>query len=71
MKLFSFIKICINFSYLEEVLKILKYLTLKNFSSPNIISYTILIINYLSIYIYLTIVKIFYLVLEILINFSF
>ena len=30
-KLFSSIKIYINFPYLQETLKILKYLTLKNF----------------------------------------
>ena len=30
-KIIYFYKICINFPYLEEVLKILNYLTLKNF----------------------------------------
>ena len=41
-KYFSFIKICINFPYLEEVLKNLKYLAWRIYSSSNIISYIII-----------------------------
>ena len=62
MKLFSFIKICINFPYLEKVLKILKNLALKIYSSSNIISYTTFIIDYLYRDINLTILTIFYII---------
>ena len=64
-----FYKVYVNFPYLKEVLKILKNLAKKIYSSPNIISYTTITIDYLSKGINLTILKIFYLVLGILINF--
>ena len=44
-KLISFYKIYINFPYLEETLKILKNLAWRIYFSPNIISYTIFIID--------------------------
>ena len=61
-KIISFYKIYINFPYLEKVLKILKNLALKIYSSSNIISYTTFIIDYLYRDINLTILTIFYIV---------
>ena len=43
-----FYKIYIDFPYLKKTLKNLEKFSLKNFFSPNIISYTTFIINYLS-----------------------
>ena len=63
-KLISFYKIYINFPYLEETLKILKNLAWRIYSSPNIISYTTFIIDYLSKDINLIILILFYIVLS-------
>ena len=57
-----FYKVYVNFPYLEKVLKILKNLALKIYSSSNIISYTTFIIDYLYRDINLTILTIFYIV---------
>ena len=62
-KLFPFIKsVLISFTLLKKNTQNLEEFSLKNYSSPNIISYTTFLIYYLSRDINLTFLTIFYIV---------